>query len=133
MGAILKAFVRMDANERVVPGSLVLRKSKPKNGKWFEIPQNKCCGVGGSVVVDITAFTLATDATVTVSLGCGSAQVTEVTITTVGANEAARRADLVAKLTSNFGGFGTFVLETADSVRFTSNSTCVDPVFTLTA
>jgi hypothetical protein len=133
MGAILKAFVRLDANERVVPSSLVLRKSKPKNGKWFEIPQNGCCGTGGSKTIDITAFALMTDPTVTVSIGCGSAQVTELTITTVGANEAARRADLVAKLTSNLGGFGIFTLQTADSIKFLSENGCIKPYFTLTA
>jgi hypothetical protein len=33
----LKSFVRVDASGRVVAGSLVLRRAKPKNGKWKEI------------------------------------------------------------------------------------------------
>jgi hypothetical protein len=40
----LKAFVRLDAHSRVVPSSLVLRKSKPKNGRWMEITTDYCCG-----------------------------------------------------------------------------------------
>jgi len=50
MGSInrrpLNAYVRYDATGRVVAGSLVLRRKKPKNGNWKELPQNityECC------------------------------------------------------------------------------------------
>jgi len=39
----LKAFVRYDGSGRVVAGSLVFRKNKPKNGRWVEIPKSLCC------------------------------------------------------------------------------------------
>jgi hypothetical protein len=39
----LKAFVRFDGQGRVVAGSLILRKNKPKLGKWLEIPAYECC------------------------------------------------------------------------------------------
>lgn len=39
----LKAYVRYDGNGRVVAGSLVFRKKKPKNGRWVEISSNLCC------------------------------------------------------------------------------------------
>lgn len=39
----LKAFVRYDGSGRVVPGSLILRKNKPKVGKWTEITAYECC------------------------------------------------------------------------------------------
>ena len=39
----LKAFVRIDGSGRVVAGSLILRKNKPKVGKWQEIPAYECC------------------------------------------------------------------------------------------
>ena len=39
----LKAFVRYDGSGRVVAGSLVFRKKKPKNGRWQEITKNLCC------------------------------------------------------------------------------------------
>jgi hypothetical protein len=39
----LKAFVRFDGSGRIVAGSLVLRKNKPKVGKWKEIPAYECC------------------------------------------------------------------------------------------
>jgi hypothetical protein len=39
----LKAFVRFDGSGRIVAGSLILRKNKPKVGKWKEIPAYECC------------------------------------------------------------------------------------------
>jgi hypothetical protein len=39
----LKAYVRFDGTSRIVPSSLILRKNKPKVGKWQEIPAYECC------------------------------------------------------------------------------------------
>jgi hypothetical protein len=39
----IKGFVRYDGSGRVVAGSLILRKNKPKVGKWKEIPAYECC------------------------------------------------------------------------------------------
>jgi len=39
----LKAYVRFDGTGRVVPGSLVLRRNKPKVGNWKEIQGYECC------------------------------------------------------------------------------------------
>lgn len=39
----LKAFVRLDSNGFVVPGSLVLRINKPAHGRWFEVEPDQCC------------------------------------------------------------------------------------------
>jgi len=39
----LKAYVRYDGSGRVVAGSLVLRRSIPKVGKWVEVPAYECC------------------------------------------------------------------------------------------
>jgi hypothetical protein len=43
----LKAYVRFDGNQRVIPGSLVLRRAKPKVGNWKEIQTYECCDGGG--------------------------------------------------------------------------------------
>lgn len=40
---LLKAFVRFDGSGRIVAGSLILRKNKPKIGKWQEITAYQCC------------------------------------------------------------------------------------------
>jgi len=39
----LKAYVRYDGSGRVVSGSLILRKNKPKVGKWKELTAYECC------------------------------------------------------------------------------------------
>lgn len=39
----LKAYVRYDGSGRIVPSSLILRKQKPKVGKWKEIQGYECC------------------------------------------------------------------------------------------
>jgi len=44
----LKAFVRYDGSGRVVASSLILRKNKPRVGRWVEIPQYLCCNGTGT-------------------------------------------------------------------------------------
>ena len=39
----LRAFVRLDGSGRTVPSSLIMRKNKPKVGRWVEIPAWECC------------------------------------------------------------------------------------------
>ena len=39
----LKAYVRYDGTGRVIAGSLILQRSKPKIGNWHEIPAHECC------------------------------------------------------------------------------------------
>lgn len=46
----LKAYVRYDGSGRVVAGSLILRRQKPKVGKWQEIPKNECCNFDQSTI-----------------------------------------------------------------------------------
>lgn len=52
----LRAFVRYDGNQRVIPGSLVLRRSKPKVGDWKEIQTYECCDGGGGTTRLVGAF-----------------------------------------------------------------------------
>lgn len=42
-----KAFVRY-ANNKAVPGSLIVRKKAPSVGVWKEIDYDLCCGGGGN-------------------------------------------------------------------------------------
>lgn len=39
----LKAWVRLDAGQNVIPGSLITRAKHPKVGKWIQIPYLLCC------------------------------------------------------------------------------------------
>lgn len=50
----LKAYVRYDGSGRVVAGSLVFRKKKPKNGRWSEISSNLCCNANPSSTTTTT-------------------------------------------------------------------------------
>jgi hypothetical protein len=61
----LKAFVRIDGSGRVVAGSLILRKSKPKVGKWREIPAYECCN---PIITTTTTTTVAPTTTTTTTL-----------------------------------------------------------------
>lgn len=53
----LKAFVRIDGMGRVVAGSLILRKQKPKVGRWQEIPAYVCCGPTTTTIAPTTTTT----------------------------------------------------------------------------
>ena len=51
----LKAFVRFDGSGRVVAGSLILRKQKPKVGNWQEIQAYECCNYVPTTTTTTTA------------------------------------------------------------------------------
>ena len=61
----LKAFVRYDGSGRVVAGSLVLRKNKPKVGKWKEIQAYECCNYVPTTTTTTTTATPTTTTTTT--------------------------------------------------------------------
>lgn len=50
----LKAFVRFDGSGRVVAGSLILRKNKPKVGNWQEITAYECCNFTSTTTTTTT-------------------------------------------------------------------------------
>ena len=72
----LKAYVRFDGSGRIVAGSLILRRNKPKVGKWVEIPAYECCNpttttttTGVPVTTTTTTTVRATTTTNTTSPG----------------------------------------------------------------
>jgi hypothetical protein len=73
----LKAYVRFDGSGRVVAGSLILRKNKPKVGKWQEINAYECCNYIPTTTTTTTAAPTTTTTTTTV------AEPTTTTTTTV--------------------------------------------------
>lgn len=67
----LKAYARFDGTGRIVPGSLVLRRAKPKVGRWKEVEGYECCN-------DVTlTYTVATPTItdVSVRLFCNGTQI----------------------------------------------------------
>ena len=68
MGSInsrpLKAYVRFDGSGRIVAGSLILRRKKPKVGKWVEIPAYECCNPTTTSTATVAPTTTTTSTTV---------------------------------------------------------------------
>jgi hypothetical protein len=58
----LKAYVRYDGTGRVIAGSLILQRFKPKVGNWQEINANECC-------ITTTTSTSSTTTTTTTTRG----------------------------------------------------------------
>lgn len=56
----LKAFVRFDGTGRVVAGSLILRKNKPKVGNWQEITAYECCNYTTTTTTTVAPTTTTT-------------------------------------------------------------------------
>jgi hypothetical protein len=123
----LKAFVRYDGSGRVVAGSLILRRQKPKVGKWTEIQGYQCCN-------DVTlTFTVPspTITDVTVRLFCNGTQIhylfTPSDSTTI--------ASLIIILNQTFNVLGTFSNPSGNIVQLVMSGdqkTALCPVGTLT-
>ena len=76
----LKAFVRFDGSGRIVAGSLILRRKKPKVGKWVEIPAYECCNP--TTTTTTTGVPVTTTTTTTVPPTTTSTTTVEPTTTT---------------------------------------------------
>ena len=61
----LKAYVRFDGTGRIVPSSLILRRKKPKVGKWVEIPAYECCNYVPSTTTTTSSTSTSTSTTTT--------------------------------------------------------------------
>ena len=73
----LKAYVRYDGTGRVIAGSLILQRSKPKVGNWQEIDANECCNY-----VPTTTTTTTTEAPVTTTTTSSTSTSTSTSTTT---------------------------------------------------
>ena len=122
----LKAFVRYDGSGRVVAGSLILRKNKPKVGRWQEIPAYECCNPVPTILTDTIPgeFSLTY---VSIRIFCGES--TAATVYTDGGAE--DMAELIQLLNNNEGtrAFGTYSAVNATTVQLSvplsvKNSLC---------
>lgn len=68
----LKAYVRYDGTGRVIAGSLILQRFKPKVGNWVEIDANECCNptTTSTTTTGIPVTTTTTSSTTTVIPEC---------------------------------------------------------------
>jgi hypothetical protein len=72
----LKAYVRYDGSGRVIAGSLILQRFKPKVGNWVEIDANECCNY-----IPTTTTTTTTEAPVTTTTTSSTSTSTSTTTT----------------------------------------------------
>lgn len=56
----LRAWVKLDRNKQVVAGSLIIRKSKPKNGFWVQAPYSLCCSPYSTTTTSTSTTTSST-------------------------------------------------------------------------
>jgi hypothetical protein len=123
----LKAFVRYDGSGRVVSSSLILRKQKPKVGKWTEIQGYECCN-------DVTLTFTVPNPTITdvvLRLFCNGTQIhylfTPSDSTTI--------ASLIIILNNTFNVLGTFSNPSGNIIELVMSGdqkTALCPVGTLT-
>lgn len=59
----LKAYVRYDGTGRLISGSLILQRSKPKVGNWQEIDAYECCNPTTTTTTTTVAPTTTTTTT----------------------------------------------------------------------
>jgi hypothetical protein len=111
----LKAFVRFDGSGRIVAGSLILRKNKPKVGRWQEIPAYECCNDVPTVLTDTIPGTFP------VQYPCVSIVCDETTVATACTNVAsvANITALVQLFNDNeeTRAFGTYTAVNATTVQ----------------
>ena len=56
----LKAYVRYDGTGRVIAGSLILQRFKPKVGNWQEINAYECCNPTTTTTTTVAPTTTTT-------------------------------------------------------------------------
>ena len=123
----LKAYVRYDGSGRVVAGSLILRRSKPKVGKWTEIQGYQCCN-------DVTLTFDMEDTSindVTLRLFCNGTLIHYLFTT----QDSTDITDVINILNNTFGVLGTFSNPSENIVQLVMSGeqkTALCPVGTLT-
>ena len=127
----LKAFVRYDGSGRVVAGSLILRKQKPKVGNWQEIQGYECCN--GATLTTTVATTITN---FQVNLFCGGS----LTETLISGQNSSSVADLVSKLNTTYSLLGVFSTTGGTNLTLVMTGSQVQaicpnsaPTFTVTA
>jgi hypothetical protein len=127
----LKAFVRYDGSGRVVAGSLILRKNKPKVGNWQQIQGYECCN--GATLTTTVATTITN---FQIRLFCGGS----LTETLISGQNSSSVADLVTKLNAAYSLLGVFSTTGGTNLTLVMTGSQVQaicpnsaPTFTVTA
>lgn len=124
-----KAFVRY-ANNKAVPGSLIVRTKAPKVGTWKEVPYDLCCGGGNNKLSNLIVttsfvgtFPIPSNNNVILTLltGCGNYDINLVSSLPVGFL-VTDIPSLVESLNANYPQLGlfTYTLSNEISLQFSS-------------
>ena len=115
----LKAYVRYDGSGRVVAGSLILRRNKPKVGNWKEVQGYECCNQNQSpIVVEVDGtFPSFTYASIEIGNNDGEWFQPIRSYTDLTANDI---YELAALFNATFPNLGTFKVEYGDLVLYPS-------------
>lgn len=123
----LKAYVRYDGSGRVIAGSLVLRRAKPKVGNWKEVQGYECCN-------DVTLTFTVSDpaiANVTLRLFCNGTQIHYLYTS----QDSEDIGDVISILNGTFNLLGTFSNPSENIIQLVMSGdmkTALCPVGTLT-
>jgi hypothetical protein len=105
----LKAYSRFDGTGRIVPGSTVLRRQKPKVGNWKEIPAYECCN-DVTLTFDMPDVSISD---VTLRLFCNGAQIAY----GYTPRDSANVTDVINILNSTFNMIGVFSNPSAQIIQ----------------
>jgi hypothetical protein len=75
----LKAYVRYDGTGRVIAGSLILQRFKPKVGNWQEIDANECCNPPTTTTTSTSSTSTTTSTTTSTSTSTSTSTTTTTT------------------------------------------------------
>ena len=122
----LKAFVRYDGSGRVVAGSLILRRQKPKVGKWTEVQGYQCCN-------DVTLTFDVVDPAITdvvLRLLCNGTQINYLFTP----SDSVTMADIINILNNTFNVLGIFTNPSGNTIQLVMSGdqkTALCPIGTL--
>jgi hypothetical protein len=123
----LKAYSRFDGTGRIVPGSTVLRRNKPRVGKWIEMQTYECCN-------DVTLLYTVSSPTITdvsVRLFCNGTEINYLYT----ASDSTTIASLINILNNTFNVLGVFTNPSGNIIQLVmsgAQKAALCPVGTLT-
>ena len=122
----LKAYARFDGTGRIVPGSLVLRRIKPKVGNWKEIEAYECCNPSFTTEI---VFTSSSPGTINVGAGlgiyCGLSEPSIIYFITYPV-EINTTQEIVDYLNVRFAGLATFTVVNSTTISTTFSNVIAD-------
>ena len=104
----LKAYSRFDGTGRIVPGSTVLRRQKPKVGNWKEVPAYECCNYVPTNAEQFCFIGERWDSDTYVNIGSNNGdyyQSIAFSVETIGGTTAAAIASNLSSVAGQYGSF----------------------------